>query len=432
MEVKKGYKQTDIGVIPSDWILTSIGKCATTSSGTTPARNLFDRYYKNGTISWTKTLDLNNSYITRTEERVTQTAMKETCLQCYPPGTVVVAMYGGFNQIGRTGLLNIPAAVNQALTAIQCQPSRLAPDFLLRILNYRVDYWKSVASSSRKDPNITGKEIRDFPIPLPTLAEQEAIATALSDADAWIESLEQLIAKKGQIKQGAMQELLTGKRRLPGFEVKQGFKRTEVGVIPANWCLRRGCEITTLIGKGASPRWQGFDYTESGMLFVTSENVRDGFLDVSKPKYLTLDFHAKLSRTQIQKFDILINLVGGSIGRSCQVLLDLGAANVNQAVAVFRSTPSVSSQYIYHHLQFVQTKKRILDMQVDAARQNISLSNVRDFLFVLPRLAEQEAIATALSDMDTEITTLETKLTKARQIKQGMMQELLTGRIRLI
>ncbi len=203
MEVKKNYKQTEVGVIPEDWGVASIRTLAETSSGTTPLRALYDRYYRGGSIPWVKTLDLNNSNINFTDELVTDAAMNETSLKLYPVGTVLVAMYGGFNQIGRTGLLRIPAAVNQALTAI-VTTTRLDPDYLLRILNFHVKYWKTVASSSRKDPNITGKEVREFLVPLPPLAEQEAIAGALSDADAWIESLEQLIAKKRQIKHGAM------------------------------------------------------------------------------------------------------------------------------------------------------------------------------------------------------------------------------------
>ena len=106
------------------------------------------------------------------------------------------------------------------------------------------------------------------------------------------------------------------------MEVKPGYKQTEVGVIPEEWEVQTGEEITTLIGKGASPRWQGFEYSDRGMLFVTSENVRDGFLDIREPKYLPLAFHEKIKRTKLQKQDILVNLVGASIGRSCQITQD--------------------------------------------------------------------------------------------------------------
>lgn len=219
MELKARYKQTEVGVIPEDWNCSALGNLCDTSSGTTPSRSLVERYFRGGTINWVKTLDLNNSVIFSTDERVTEAALNETSLRVYPKNTVLVAMYGGFNQIGRTGILSFPACVNQAITAVRCG-TQLDAGYLLATLNFKVEYWKSVASSSRKDPNITSKDIRDFVISYPPKAEQQAIAEALSDADALIESLDQLIAKKRQIKQGAMQELLTGKRRLPGFSGK--------------------------------------------------------------------------------------------------------------------------------------------------------------------------------------------------------------------
>ena len=215
------------------------------------------------------------------------------------------------------------------------------------------------------------------------------------------------------------------------IQTPPGYKHTEVGMIPEDWEIQSGEQITTLIGKGASPRWQGFEYTNSGMLFVTSENVRDGFLDTREPKYLPMAFHEKLKRTKLQKHDILINLVGASIGRSCQILDEIGEANVNQAVAIFRVREQFNSAFIACYFQAPTAVDRILGMQVDAARPNISLGDLRRFLIPLPTKTEQTAIAEALSDADALIASLEQLIAKKRQVKQGAMQELLTGRRRL-
>jgi type I restriction enzyme S subunit len=214
-------------------------------------------------------------------------------------------------------------------------------------------------------------------------------------------------------------------------ELKPGYKQTEVGVIPAEWIVSNGLEITSLIGKGASPKWQGFEYSNSGMLFVTSENVREGFLDISDPKYLSLVFHDKLNRTKLQQGDILINIVGASIGRSCLITCDLGEANVNQAVAVFRVNRGHSAAYVGYFFQSPATIARILHMQVDAARPNVSLTNLRNFLVPIPPLPEQQAIAGALSDVDALIGGLDKLIAKKRDIKQAAMQQLLTGEQRL-
>jgi type I restriction enzyme S subunit len=209
-----GYKQTEIGVIPDDWDVSRLIELGTQAGGTTPPRAQFERYYGNGVHNWVKTLDLNNSDIKGTEERVTDAALQETSLRIFPKGTILVAMYGGFQQIGRTGLLQKPAATNQAISAIIPSLALAESRFVLEWLNFRVDYWRNVASSSRKDPNITSRDVANFPLPRPELKEQKAIAQVLKDINSEISALEKRLAKTKAIKQGMMQELLTGRTRL--------------------------------------------------------------------------------------------------------------------------------------------------------------------------------------------------------------------------
>jgi len=211
---KKGYKQSELGEIPEDWEYSSLKEVSSFGGGTTPSRNQFERYYSSGIHPWVKTLDLNNGVITETEEYVTNDALAETSLKIHKAGSVLVAMYGGFNQIGRTGLLKIDAAINQALVAIIPDIQKLNSEYLLFNLNFHVNYWKGVASSSRKDPNITSNDVKVFVLPLPSVKEQTAIATILSNMDAEIQTLQQRLSKTRQVKQGMMQELLTGKIRL--------------------------------------------------------------------------------------------------------------------------------------------------------------------------------------------------------------------------
>jgi type I restriction enzyme S subunit len=416
MAVKKGYKQTEVGVIPEDWDCAQIGQLATTSSGTTPSRSSYDRYFKNGSINWVKTLDLNNGIVAKTDERVTAKALDETSLSVFPTGTVLVAMYGGFMQIGRTGILAIPACVNQALTAIKCNIADLKPAYLLWVLNHRVEYWKSVASSSRKDPNITSKEIREFPIPLPpTLAEQEAIAGALSDADAWIESLEQLIAKKRQIKQGAMQELLTGKRRLPGFSGE--WEETTLG------------ELATFLS-GGTPSRNNDGFWTGDIPWISASSLRC--------------FEIWRSDSNVTKEAVVSGSKIAPVGSS--LLLVRGSALHKEILCGLVIKPVCFNQDVKALVPYSQVVPRFLTMLIrgmaDAMLKLVSSAGntagvldtklLKAFAIRLPTPNEQTAIATVLSDMDTEIGSLESKLAKAREIKQGMMQELLTGKIRLV
>ncbi|MEG4581852.1 restriction endonuclease subunit S [Microcoleus sp. MON1_C5] len=388
--VPEGYKETKVGLIPNDWQEKRLEDVSKLSSGTTPSRKLEERYYSNGNIYWVKTTDLNNSNIIHTGEKITELALNETCLKEYSIGTVLVAMYGGFNQIGRTGLLKIPAAVNQALIAIQPQRETLDSIFIINYLNFRVSYWKSVAISSRKDPNITSRNVKEFPIPLPPLSEQRAIAQALSDADAAIAELDLLITKKRNIKQGAMQELLAGRKTLPGFI--------------DTWEVKTLREISHSIASGKSN-----SKSESGLYPVYGSTGIIGYnnnFDYCGEKILVARVGANAGTT---------NLVSGYYCVSDNTLI----ISLNQSVDI-----------IFTYYKLVNYKLNTLVF--GSGQPLITGAQLKNLLVSIPHISEQQAIAQVLTGMDAEIEALEQKRDKYKAIKQGMMQELLTGRTRLV
>lgn len=196
------------------------------------------------------------------------------------------------------------------------------------------------------------------------------------------------------------------------------------------WELRSGEEISTLITKGESPGWQGFDYVDDGILFITSENVRDGSLDVSSPKFIPRKFHKKLQRSKLHENDVLINLVGASIGRSCLFENVYQEANINQAVCLIRPSEEAEPYWLMSYLQFPRAVKRLLEQQVNSARANISLQNLRDFLFPVPSLSEQRRIVAVLKTWDKAIERLGKSIAAKKQLEHGLMQQLLTGKRR--
>jgi len=411
-EVKPGYKLTEVGVIPEDWEVMTLGTVSEMSSGTTPSRTLMDRYYKNGSIAWVKTLDLNNSDICETDECVTDLALKETCLRVNPIGTVLVAMYGGFNQIGRTGLLRLPAAVNQAITAIHPFKGVLLSDYLIRNINYRIEYWKRVASSSRKDPNITSKDIRDFPVAYPKLQEQEAIAEALSDADALIESLEQLITKKRQIKQGAMQELLTGKKRLPGFS--------------GEWEVKKLGDVSEM-GSGGTPASSFPDYYDGDIPWVSISDMTKGGKVIQSTDRNLSGLGFANSAAQMFPAGTVLYAMYASLGECSIAGISLCSS---QAILGIRPKETLESEFLYYFLTSLKTIVKSMGQQ--GTQSNLNKAMVQAFQINLPTFSEQTAIAKVLSDMDNEIDMLEIKLEKILQLKQGMMHNLLTGKIRIV
>ncbi|MEO1430283.1 MAG: restriction endonuclease subunit S [Cyanobacteria bacterium J06633_8] len=191
-----------------------IGHIAHVKSGSTPLRSKYEEYFENGKIPWVKTMDLNNSFIYKTDELITQKAIHETSCTIFPKEAVLVAMYGGFNQIGRTGLLKVDAAVNQAISAIQLNQAVVIPEYLLQYLNAKVGYWQRFAASSRKDPNITRKDVCDFPIQIPSILEQKNIVDVLKTSDFEIEALKKYHNLLRVQKRGLMQKLLTGEWRV--------------------------------------------------------------------------------------------------------------------------------------------------------------------------------------------------------------------------
>jgi len=215
-----------------------------------------------------------------------------------------------------------------------------------------------------------------------------------------------------------------------GVKIKAGYKKTKLGLIPEEWEIVKGKEITSIITKGSSPKWQGFEYKESGVLFVTSENVRSSYLDISKPKYLPLEFNIKEKKSILKKGDILINIVGASIGRAALFNID-EIANINQAVSLFRTNHKVIDTFIVHFLNNDLTINRLLGIQSDGARPNLSLTDLRDFKIPLPPLPEQKKIADILSTWDKAIEATQVLIDKLQLRKKGLMQQLLTGQKRL-
>jgi type I restriction enzyme S subunit len=427
MEVKPGYKQTEVGVVPKDWTVSRLGALAETSSGTTPARAMQDRYYRNGSIAWVKTMDLTNSELVATSEGVTELALKETCLRVYPVGTVLLAMYGGFQQIGRTGLLRIPAAVNQAITAIQPKADTLVSEYLLGTLNYRVGYWKCVASSSRKDPNITSQDIRGFPVAYPSPPEQRAIAGALSDVEALIGVLHQLIAKKRDLKQAAMQQLLTGQKRLPGFH--------------GGWEVKTLGDLFAFSGGYSASRDQlstkGHCYLHYGDIHTSSKtfiDVQAEFQDIPK---LDIPLKWVSANSLLEDGDVVfVDASEDDAGTSRHVIV------VNKEKTPFISglhtivakskTDELAHEYRRYCFQTAAIQRQFLFYVVGTKVSGISKTNIAKLKLPVPSVPEQTAIAEVLSDMDAELAALEQRRDKTRALKQGMMQELLTGRIRLL
>ena len=400
--IPSGYKPSPLGIIPEDWEVKRLGEIAELSSGTTPSRTNND-FYSNGSIPWVKTTDLNNSILYSTEELVTNKALEKTSLKLLPKGTILVAMYGGFNQIGRTAMLGIEATINQALSALICN-ERIYNSFLLAWLNCKVKEWKHLAASSRKDPNITGKDVARFPIAVPPIEEQQRIVSVLSLWDTAIEKQTTLIEQLTLRKRGLMQQLLTGKKRLKGFS--EEWKKIKAGDIFKS-VSDRGNENEVLLSAtqehGVIPR----DQLEGRVTMPTGD--------------LT-------SFKLVEKGDFVISL------RSFQGGLEYSYFRgiVSPAYTVLK--PKIEIDKSFYRFYFKSSDFiGHLAIAVIGIRDGKQISN-EDFCFVkipYPNVEEQKAISAILEHADKEIELANKKLANLQAQKKGLMQVLLTGKRRV-
>ncbi len=293
-------------------------------------------------------------------------------------------------------------------------------------LKYVYEIMKSIdfPIANHKRHYISQYQEQDIVVPL--LPEQKKIAEILSTVDQEIQKNDEIISKTEKLKTGLMSELFT-----KGIGHKK-FKKTKIGNIPEEWNVVKGSDIAELITKGASPKWQGFDYQAEGTLFVTSENVRDGILDISNPKFLPIEFHKKLKHSQLRENDILINIVGASIGRSCLYKSNYQDANINQAVCLLRTNKSLLALFVSQFLQNPKTIDRLLGSQTGSARQNLSLTDIREFIFIQPSSLEQKKIVEILLVVDEKISVNKILKAKFTLLKKGLMSDLLTGKVRTI
>lgn len=297
-----------------------------------------------------------------------------------------------------------------------------APAYVARVLQHfhleRLDAATSVPTLNRN--NLAGYTIA---IP-PTKAEQEAIAQALSDADALIESLEKLLAKKRHIKHGAIQDLLTGKKRLPGFDGEW----VELSLGEIGKC-HRGVSYNPAVHLFSS------DGTATFRL-LRSNNVQDATIVLSDMQYVASERVSENQRLQLN--DILICMANGSrnlVGKAGRFLVDDGFHYTFGAfMGCFRpNKEKVDPRFAFYLFHTEKYRLHIDLLLAGSSINNLTPSSVEALVNKVPfNRDEQNAIVTILSDMDEELAALEGKLTKLRQTKQGMMQELLTGRIRLV
>ena len=417
-----GYRQSEIGLLPDDWEITTLGALGRPLSGGTP-RTSESRYW-NGDIPWISSKDMKVSRLHDSADHVTPLALGNGT-RLVQPGTILMVVRGmSLAHSFPVAIVEKPVAFNQDLKAFMPN-SGVDSEFLLRWLEFnQVALLLLATEATHGTKRIPTLDLLASHVPVPPPTEQRAIAEALSDVDRLLGALEALSAKKRAIKQAAMQQLLTGTARLPGFSGK--WETTRIG------------DVCTFLPTANNPR---SDFVETGDV----EYVHYG------------DIHAHARPVLNCTYDVLPHIEGNRVGNAARLVdgdfvmvdasedmagvgksIEMQGATGRNIVAglhtiVCRGRSDQWAMGFKAYLQFISAFKAALTkVATGISVYAVPKRQLSDVELSLPPPLEQEAIVSVLSDMDEEIAALEQRRDKTRAIKQAMMEQLLTGRVRLV
>lgn len=415
VKVPEGYKQTEVGVIPMDWEITTIGNFAPLQRGfdlptTKVEAGDYPVVYSNGIVRNHKTFQVKGAGI----------------------------VTGRSGTIGKVHYIeNDFWPHNTTLWVTSFGDAHVK--FVYYLFKY-IGFERFKSGSGV--PTLNRNDAHSFKITVPTkVDEQIAIATALSDVDNLIQSLEKLIAKKGAIKTGTMQQLLTGKTRLPEFATrddgsKKELKQTELGRIPEDWEVTSIKDITRNIidYRGVTPRKLGMQWGNGNIVALSAGNVKRGYIDFESECYLGSEalYNRWMTSGDTEKDDVVFTLEA-PLGNVALIPNNQKYIMSQRTILLQLNRYKYEPKLIYQIFLSQSFMNYISSSATGSTAKGIKRKTFERLKLIIPvKLEEQTAIATILSDIDTEIQALKQRLEKTKDIKQGMMQQLLTGKVRLV
>ena len=432
MQKTENYKQSEVGLIPEDWeverlesLTLKIGSGITPTGGSSVYKQEGRPFLRSQNVGWGNLLLDDIVFI----DEQTHMTFPSTEIKS---GDVFLNITGA--SIGRSSYASkhvLGGNVNQHVCIIRPQQEKLTSLYLNHFLlsnrgQKQIDSFQS--GGNRQGLNFG--QIKTFLIPLPPLPEQTAIASALSDMDALIAQTEKLIEKKKAIKQGVMQELLTGKKRLKGFENSKGYKQTEVGVIPEDWeCVKLKKVIKSMPDYGIGAAAVEFSLNLPVYLRITDISEDGDFL-----KSNISSVNSDQSRNYILgKGEVVVARTGSSVGKT--YLYNPNDGELVFAGFLIRIRPDeqrLNSEFLFCLTQSKYYKDWIVTNSMRSGQPGINSVQISNLNIPLPPIEEQKSIASSIIDINNEIKVLDRRIEKLKLQKQGMMQALLTGKIRLV
>lgn len=404
--------------LPKGWAKTSLGEIAVWGSGGTPSRS--EPSFYGGSIPWIKSGELNARYVKSTEESITEAAVSGSSAKIFPAGSVAIAMYGA--TIGKTAILGVDAATNQACAVGIPVEGLTDTDFLYRLLQNEKDAFIAKGKGGAQ-PNISQALIKAHEVSLPPLAEQTRIAAKLDELLAQVDTLKARIdgipALLKRFRQSVLAAAVSGR-------LTEAWR----GGAEVDWSFQRAADVCEKVQSGGTPK-EGF--SESGVPFLKVYNIVNQEIDFGyRPQYISEAVHRGASSKSITlPGDVVMNIVGPPLGKIATIPAASPEWNINQAITLFRPSKDIVSGWISIVLLGGENLRSIINETKGSAGQvNISLSQCRDFLFPVPSIEEQTEIVRRVEQLFAFADQLEAKVSEAKTRIDRLTQSILAKAFR--
>jgi type I restriction enzyme S subunit len=427
--MKRGYKQTEVGVIPEEWEVRPLGQICSFENGDRSSNYPSPGSFRLSGIPFINAGHVADGEISTNEMNyITQEAYDRLGGGKVKAGDILFCLRGSLGKFGLVSSNFGHGAIASSLVIVRHKEALVSREYLCcyfgsALCAQMIETWAGGAAQ----PNLGAKELARFSIQRPPLPEQRAIAEALSDVDGLLGGLDRLIAKKRDLKQAAMQQLLTGQTRLPGFH--------------GEWEVKTFSDLFKFSGGFSASRDQlsteGHCYLHYGDIHgatKTCVDTRTDFQDIPK---LDISLNRVSPDSLLKDGDVVfVDASEDDEGTSRHVVVvnkdNLPFISGLHTIVAKSKTGELAHEYRRFCFQTPALRQQFLFYAVGTKVSGISKTNIAKLKMPVPPLPEQTAIAQILTDMDAELTALEQRREKTRALKQAMMQELLTGRTRLV
>lgn len=389
--------------IPKNWKKKSLSDVIfEMKDGGTPSKS--NKKYFDGKIPWVNIKDIVPE-IYKTKNTISEEGLKKSSAKLWPEESVILS-FGA--TIGEVGIAKTKLTTKQGIAGIIPNKNVISKFLYYYLILQKKKLNQLATGSTIKEvrPNIIRKHLS---ILLPPINEQKKIAEILSTVDREIEKTDEIIQKTEKLKQGLMQKI---------------FEKEKNNRLKINDCA-------SYVGSGVTPSGGSKVYQKEGIPLIRSQNVHFHGLVYKDIAYITEDIHKKMIRTKTISNDVLLNITGASLGRVCYVPEKFPESNVNQHVCIIRTNNNLYYKYLFYFLQSPFGQKQIFAFQAGGNREGLNFQQIRSIRLPVPEIAVQKQIAEILSSIDKKIDIYKKIKNNLTQLKKGLMQDLLSGKVRI-